>query len=129
MTSPAQTREVQRRVTQQFIDTDPTTAVLIPVSRVSTPAGGFQEQDGIPRAAQTFKLSELNFDAQPTITVAGVERIISYHLIGPHDMAIAVGDYWIDGGGTRYDVVALSEGWDYMVKAMVSRHVPRGSRP
>jgi hypothetical protein len=129
MTSPALTLEAQRKVTQQFIADDPTTAALIPVTRVATPGGGFTEQVGAPRAAQTFKLSEIGFEGQPTVTVAGVERIISYHLIGPHDMSIAVGDYWVDAAGTRYDVVAFSEGWDYMTKAMLSRHVPRQARP
>ncbi len=128
MTSPANTLAAQRQVTAAFIADDPTTAALIPVARVKTAAGGFTEQDGTPRASQTFKLSLTNFDTQPTVTVAGVERIVSYHLIGPHDMQIAVGDYWIDADGTRLDVVAMSEGWGYMVKALISRHLPREAR-
>ena len=75
---------------------------------------------------QTFKLSLTTYGQIPTVTVAGVERLADYHLIGPHDMQIAVGDYWIDEHGTRFDVIAFSEGWSYMTKAMVSRHIPRG---
>lgn len=122
------TLEAQRAVTAAFIADDPTTAALTPVSRVATATGGFEEQEGAPRAPQTFKMSLMAFDAQPTITVAGVERLISYHLIGPHDMLIAVGDYWIDGDGTRWDVVGFTEGWNYMTKALISRHVPRGAK-
>lgn len=129
MTANSVTLQAQRAVTAAFIADDPTTAALIPVTRVKQPGGGYTEQIGTPRANQTFKLSLLAYDQRPTITVAGVERLIDYHLIGPHDMAIAVGDYWVDGAGTRYDVVSLSEGWEYEVKAFVSRHVPRGSQP
>lgn len=129
MTSPTQTLAAQRQVTAAFIADDPTTAVLVPVARVRTASAGFKEIEGVPRDPQTFKLSELVYDQRPTLTVAGVERIIDYHLIGPHDMAIEVGDYWVDSAGTRYDVIGFSEGWDYMVKAQVSRHIPRGAKP
>jgi len=121
--------DVQRRMTAAFIADDPTTAQLIPVTRAAQPNGGYKEQDGTPRPAQTFKLSLLAFDQRPTITIAGVERIADYHLIGPHDMVIAVGDYWLDAQGTRFDVVGLTEGWDYETKAFVSRHIPRAVKP
>lgn len=121
--------DVQRRMTAAFIADDPTTAQLIPVTRVAQANGGFQEQAQTPRVAQTFKLSLLAYDQRPTITIAGVERIADYHIIGPHDMAIAVGDYWIGPEGTRYDVVGLTEGWDYETKAFVSRHIPRTVKP
>lgn len=121
--------DVQRQMTAAFIADDPTTASLIPVERVKTTGGGYVEQEGVPRPAQTFKMSLLAYDQRPTVTVAGVERVIDYHLIGPWDMQIDVGDYWIDAQGTRWDVVGLSEGWDYETKAFVSRHVPRDARP
>lgn len=123
------TLTAQRLVTAAFIADDPTSAAFIPVSRVKTSGGGYTEQAGTPRAIQTFKLSLLAYDQRPTITVAGVERVIDYHLIGPHDLVIEVGDYWDDGEGTRYDVVGFSEGWDYETKAFISRHVPRNARP
>lgn len=121
--------DVQRRMTAAFIADDPTTAQLIPVTRVAQLNGGFKEQAGTPRVAQTFKLSLLAYDQRPTITVAGVERIADYHIIGSYDMLIAVGDYWVDESGTRYDVVGLTEGWDYETKAFVSRHIPREVKP
>jgi hypothetical protein len=115
--------------TAAFIADDPTTAQLIPTTRTATASGGYTDVPGTPRAAQTFKLSLLAYDQRPTVTVAGVERIADYHLIGPHDMAIAVGDYWVDGEGTRFDVVGLIEGWGYETKAIVLRHIPRGVKP
>lgn len=129
MTANSAALTAQRRATAAFIADDPTTAALIPVSRVATSGGGFTETVGTTRVLQTFKLSLLAYDQRPTITVAGVERVIDYHLIGPHDMVIQVGDYWIDDAGTHYDVVGFSEGWDYETKAFVSRHVPRTARP
>lgn len=122
------TLEAQRSVTAAFIADDPTTAILIPVSRVKTPSGGFTEVDGTPRAAQTFKMSLLAYDQRPTVTVAGVERLADYHLIGPHDMAIAVGDYWFDSEGIKYEVVGMTKGWSYMTKAILVAHVPREAR-
>ena len=121
--------DLQRAATESFIADDPTTAQLIPVTRVQQPNGGFKEQDQTPRPAQTFKLVLLAFDQRPTITTAGVERVIDYHIVGLYDMSIAVGDYWVDDEGTRYDVVGLTEGFGYETKAYVSRHIPRAVNP
>lgn len=121
--------EAQRSVTAAFIADDPTTAVLIPRARVATSGGGYTKVEGVPRDPQTFKLSLLSYDDRPVITIAGVERRIEYHLIGSHDMTIAEGDYWIDSEGTEYEIVGFTEGWDYMTKAFVYRHVPRTARP
>lgn len=121
--------KLQQGLTQSFIAMDPTTASLIPRTRAKTTSGGFTETDGTARDPQTFKMVLLAYDQRPTVTLAGVERVIDYHLVGPHDMAIAVGDYWTDAEGTRYDVVGFSEGWGFETKAFISRHVPREARP
>lgn len=119
----------QRQATLAYIAYDPTTIVLIPSARVATASGGFSEVDGTARTAQSVKLIELAYDQRPTLTVAGIERVIDYHLMGRWDMAIAVGDYWYDSEGTRWDIVGFSEGWDYMTKAYAARHIPREARP
>lgn len=123
------TLTVQRRMTAAFIADDPTTTALIPVTRTLLANGGYSYVDGAPRPAQTFKLSLLAFDQRPTLTVAGVERLMDFHLIGPHNMAIEVGDHWTADDGTKYEVAALTEGWNYMTKAVVFRHVPREANP
>lgn len=116
------TTEAQRRMTQALIDDDPTQAALIPRTKAVTPSGGSAYTDGPPRASQRFKLSLLAFDQRPEVTLAGgVARKMDYHLIGPHDMTIEIGDHWTDADGTRYDVTGFSEGWDYMRKAFVMR--------
>lgn len=129
MTANLVALNAQRMVTAAFIADDPTTAALIPVTKIKKTNGGFEEQSQTPRDSQTFKLVLLAFDQRPTITVAGVERVIDYHLVGPHDMAIAVGDYWLDTEETRYEVAGISEGWEYEIKAFVFRHIPREAKP
>lgn len=118
--------DAQRRITAAFIAADPDarTVALIPRARTTNNAGAPVDTDGPPRTAQTFKLSLLAFDQRPTITVAGVERLVDYHLIGPHDMQIAVGDYWMEGT-KKYEVVGFSHGFQYETKAFVIEHVPR----
>jgi hypothetical protein len=119
----------QRVVTAAFIADDPTTVTLTPKARVTTPSGGFSEVDGTARAPQIVKLILLAFDQRPTVTLAGVERVIDYHMVGPWDMAADVGDWWTDTDGTQWEIVGFSEGWEYETKAFVSRRVPRNARP
>jgi hypothetical protein len=128
MTSPGYLT-AQRRMTAALIADDPTSAALTPTTRVQKPNGGYTDMDSTPRKEQTFKLSLLAYDQRPTVTVNGVERLMDYHLIGPADMAIAVGDWWIADAGTKYEVAGLTEGWGYMTKAVVFRHVPREAYP
>src|SRR5262245_5271380 len=129
MTASPRELEAQQRMTRAFIDQDPTDVILVPVTRVTTPAGGFNEVPGTPRDSQRFKLILLAYDQRPTLTLAGVERVIDYHIVAMPDAMIEVGDYWIDTEGTRWDVVGFSEGWSYEMKAFASRHVPRSARP
>lgn len=128
--NPAAELAAQRRVTKAFIAADPEaiTVTLTPHTRVRQPSGSYKDVDGTPRAPQRFKLSEMAFDQRPTITVAGVERLIDYHLIGPHDAIVQVGDWWMDGP-TKYEVVGFTDGFGYETKAQVIRHVPRTAVP
>lgn len=119
----------QRRATASFIAQDPTEVVLVPWGRVQTPSGGFSYVAGTPRAPQTVKMILQSNNTPPVVTVAGVERLVDYHLMGPWDMSIAVGDIWNSPDGTVWEVLAFTEGWDYMTKALVGRHIPRGVRP
>jgi hypothetical protein len=119
----------QRRMTKALIDDDPTTVVLVPSVESTTPSGNPTYVDGTPRAAQRFKLSLLAFDQRPTVTVNGVERRVDYHLIGEHNAVVEVGDHWTDAAGTKYEVIGFTEGWEWMVKAQVIRHVPKEANP
>lgn len=120
---------MQRKMTAALIADDPTEVVLVPRVRVNTSTGGWQYVLGTPRVSQTVKMVLLSSDQRPTITVAGVERLIDYHLVGPWNMAIAVGDLWESEDDTWWEVTGFTEGWDYMTKAFLSRHVPREVQP
>lgn len=128
--NPAAELAAQRKQTAAFIAADPeaVTVTLTPATRTRTATGGYQDVNATPRPPQRFKLSELAFDQRPTITVAGVERLLDYHLIGPHNAQIAVGDWWMDGA-TKYEVVGFSDGFGYETKAQVIRHIPRTAVP
>ena len=128
MTAAPAVLDVLRASTAAFIADDPTIVVLTPYGRTKTATGGFIDAPGTPRIPQIVKLVLLSSDQRPTVTVAGVDRQADYHLVGPHDMAIAVGDRWIDQG-TEWEILGFTEGWDYMTKAFVGRYIPRGTRP
>jgi hypothetical protein len=119
-------REVQRRQTKAFIAMDPTDIVLTPVVETATPSGGKTRRDGTPRATQRFKVIVMTFDQRPTVTTAGVERLIDYTLLGEWDAEMAVGDKWQDEDGGWIEIVAMAEGHGYERKALCSRHLPKG---
>lgn len=111
--------------TKVFIDMDPTDLALIPTIDQLQPNGTTKRVDGPPRPTQRLKLIPMTFDQRPTITIAGVERVIDYHLLGNWDAVIRVGDHWSDPDGTKYEVIAMSDGHDYEVKVLVERHLPK----
>lgn len=117
-------RDVQRRVTAAFIAADPYVVVLTPVVETITADGTKSTANGTPRPAQTVKMSELAYDQRPTITLNGQERVIDYHLIGLWNMAVAVGDWW-EANGSRFEVMAVSDGFGYEKKVMVERHLQK----
>jgi hypothetical protein len=118
-------REVQRRQTKAFIAMDPTDIVLIPVVETSTPSGGKIRKDGTPRAVQTFKVIVMTFDQRPTVTSAGVERLIDYTLLGEWNAVMAVDDKWQDEDGGWIEIVAFTDGHGYEKKALCARHLPK----
>lgn len=116
--------------TRAFIAADYTEVVLIPRERQATASGGWSYIDGTPRALQRFKLSLLNYDQRPQITIAGgVVRLIDYHLIALPDAVVFVDDYWVDSDGVRFDVVGFSSGRLYELKAFVSCSAPVSAVP
>lgn len=118
--------DIQRRMTREFIASAPTEIVLIPTVSTVLPSGGKSSVDGTPRAAQNFKLIPMTFDQRPTITVDGVDRVISYTLLGEYDAAMAVWDHWTGDDGSVYTIVAFAPGHEYEKKALVERRLPEG---
>ncbi len=129
MTTSAAEQRAQRRITAAFIAADHVTIALVPRVMSVTPAGAKSYVDGAPRDPQRFKLSELAYDQRPAITVAGVERIIDYHLICLPDAVVELNDKWQASDGTWFEVVGFSDGFEYERKAYVARHLPTNARP
>lgn len=113
---------MQRRMTAEFVDADPTELVLLPHTRVRQPSGSWTSEAGLPRDPQPFKVITQTDRNPPMVTVAGVERRADYVIVGNWDALVAPGDEWTDGEGRRYEVIELSDGYGYMVKAFVIAH-------
>lgn len=123
--SNASVLAVNRRVTKQFIDTDPTVISLIPTVRTKTDGGSRVEEDGPPKNPQTFKLISIQFTAQqnvPALTIDGVERVITHYLLGEWDCDMEAGDHWVDDRGWRFVVVAMMDGHGWEKKGAVEAH-------
>ena len=133
MTSPVLTLAIQRQMTAAFIATDPTLVVLIPRVRALNATGSPVDTNGSPRPSQTVKLCLQNYDTTPLATPsANIEREVFYHMVMAWDAQVAVWDFWMDADGVpghMYEVTAISYGFGYEVKAMVTERVPRTTVP
>jgi hypothetical protein len=119
------TRAVLRQGTIDYISMDPTDIVLIPLVRTRQDDGSFIEEDGPPRASQTFKLISIEFTPQGqtvSLVVDGIERIIGFYLMGAWDCVMRPGDHWVGDDGRRYSVIALMDGHGYETKGAVEAH-------
>lgn len=117
------TLATQRRVTAAFIADDPTSIELIPTEVTLLADGTKKHTDGTPRGPQNFKLIPMSFDQRPTVTTDGVDRIISYTLLGTYDSTMELWDHWTDGEDT-FVIVAFAPGYGYEKKGLVERRLP-----
>lgn len=117
--------DIQRRLTREFIAQDPLTLELIPQALEVQLSGSKKLVAQAPREPQDFKLIPMTFDQRPTVTADGVERIISYTLLGTHDCAMGVWDTWSDDTGI-YLIVAFAPGHGYEKKGLVEHRLPVG---
>lgn len=119
--------EAARRITKAFIDASPTVISLVPQQETITAGGGRKLEAGTPRPEQTFKLIPMTFDQRPTVTLGGVERIISYTLLGEWDSQAGIWDTFtlVDQPNEYYLVVAIADGYGYEKKLLCERHLLR----
>ena len=115
---------MQRWLTRAFIASDPTVISLIPTEETVLPNGGKSRVDGIPRIPQKFVVIPMTFDQRPTVTAGGVERVISYTLLGLWDAEMELWDHWVGDDGSTYTIVAFADGHGYEKKGLVERHLP-----
>jgi hypothetical protein len=117
--------DTQRALTLKYIDHDPTTIELVPYVDTPSETGGFVRTEGVPRAPQVFKMiSQAQFSTRPLVTVAGVERIIDYVLLGGWESTMEVGDHWTSDGAF-FEIIALEAGHGYEKKGFVVRKLPK----
>jgi len=124
MTLLAGELELQRRNTQAFIDSNPTTLTLIPRTRVKR-GSGFQWIEGQPRAPQVLRVIDQSSTRGPVQgsvhTADGVERRVEYQLLGNYQAAIGLYDTWVDANGLRWEIAELLPDNGYERRAQVVR--------
>lgn len=117
---------VLRRQTKWFIDDDPFTITLTPVTKARVAGGGYQTTEGAPRAAQTVKLvytgSARGVAGQEgsQVTQDGVEHRYDYVVIGEYNFEVAIGDTWRDARGNLCRITGLIPDNEYERRATAS---------
>jgi hypothetical protein len=102
-----------RRQTIWFIRDDPFDIVLVPRVKTSFPGGGYEMNDGPPRATQRVKLvytgSARGVAGKEGIQITedGAERRYDYVIIGPWNMVAEVGDHWVDARGQVCEITGM----------------------
>lgn len=107
---------MQRRITEQFIDSDPITVIFLRAPRTPNGTGGFTIGLPVPLLAQKAKLIPANRQLQERQTLDGQVVQPDFSLVGLYDMDIQHGD-WFLWSSRRYDVVYVSEKRDYETTA------------
>lgn len=118
--------DVQRRLTAEFIRTQPVVLVLKPRVKGRTATGGFEWQNGVPRPAQTMRLIEAATGQglparEPVVTADGIARRVELMLLGEWDATIGLFDVFTHDG-YDWEIVEMAHfnGWER--RASVARH-------
>jgi len=78
--------------------------------------------DGTPRISQTFRLIPQSETTPPTFVDNGVERVVSFVLLGQWTATVGVGDHWQDVIGDYFEVLSVATSNGYEVKALIEKH-------
>ena len=115
--------ELQKRLTQDFINTDPVVLTLIPRTTVPDGSGGRKKVTQAPRLPQTFTLiepSDSGFQL-PIATDSGQQYTVQYMLLGTVDAIMEAGDVFV-WDGKEYKLEAIMPFNGYERRAVVIRH-------
>ena len=115
---------VNRKLTKWFIDTDPTSLILIPRTKQDRPGGSHRFVDGPAKDPQIVKMIYPGGDGI-VVTADGKTRRFDFIIVGQHDADIAIGDHWTEGD-QNYVIEYLFPFNDYEVKGGGVTH---GSAP
>ena len=115
--------DVQRRLTDYFINTQPVTVVLQPRPRIRTATGGWKfDTTQSPRDPQVMRLVEPRIGAneEPPKAQDGVTRSVLYIMIARWDAIMEVGDvFTYEGDQMTITMLLHDNGWEK--RAMVER--------
>lgn len=108
--------------TEAFINTKPSSIVLVPQIKESTASGGYKLVAGEPRPPQIFRIIELGANQSPPILVLtdGKQREASFWLLGKWDAVVGVNDYWIAPDGREWLVGDIVRSNGYEVRGLVT---------
>ena len=112
---------IHRQNTDWFIGWNPTDITLIPSIKTKT-GSGTKITDGTPRLVQTFRLIPQSETTPPTFIEDGVERVVSFVLLGSWNCTMAPGDHWRDVVGELYTVLSVATFNGYEVKGLIEKH-------
>lgn len=116
---------IQRKLTHEFILTQPVTIVLQPRVKVRGTAGGFIWQNTLPRPPQVMRLIEPSTVQTtapgPVIGNDGIQREIKFLLLGEWDAVIGLHDVF-EYQDHHWEIVQLAynNGWKRL--ASVARY-------
>jgi hypothetical protein len=109
--------------TRHFIAAKPVSVVLIPHGRVRTPAGGYKEEDGRPRAPQTFRIIETGIQTTPAMVAGqdGEMRVVLFWMLGLPDAEVARNDWWVDSvDGREMEITDIVRSNGYEIRMVVT---------
>ena len=119
-------REIDRRITKGFVAFSPEWVVLTPMDRTRTLAGGFTVTSGSNREPQLFTVIESSNkgDGAPASQqlVDGVERRVTYVLVGDPSCVVDIGDVF-SRSGARHEIAHIMPSNGYEIRAVAVAHV------
>lgn len=124
MTLSALELSIQRKTTKRFINSDPTTIILVPKQEAIV-NGTKSFIPTSPRQPQTFKIiwtGENGIVRQPSESGPGAHRY-DFVLLGEHDAEVSIGDFW-QVGSQKFVIEEIFPENGYEVKAGGVSHGP-----
>lgn len=110
-----------RRITQAFIEANPTVVTLTPRTRYRMATGAWKWQSGTPRADQLMRIIEQG--PPEVLTVEdGTQRRIDYVLLAAWDATVAKGDIFTYAGDP-VEVVEVYHANGYEIRAALTRRL------
>lgn len=119
---------VQRKITHAFIRAEPVDLGLSRRAETRTPGGGVDRNFVRQLPTQTFKIIMISPAGGSIEQRAedGTERRTDFVLLGEWNADVAIGDYWDDSTGQRWEIQSLIPYNGYEVRANVASY---GRRP